>query len=350
MINPSATTILVTGGTGYIGSHTVVELQNQGFKVIIADNLSNSRLEVLDAIAQITGIKPEFEKTDLSDKKACEGLFRKHSFQAIIHFAALKAVNESVEKPLEYYRNNIDSLLNLLELCIKHDVRHFVFSSSCSVYGNAERLPIDENTPVQPAQSPYANTKKIGEDILRDAASVSTLNITALRYFNPVGAHSTALIGEYPLGAPLNLFPVVMQTAAGVRDKMLVYGNDYDTPDGSCIRDYIHVMDVAAAHVTAIKRMLEDHSHNRFQIFNIGTGKGISVLEILNAFEKVTGVKVKYEITGRRSGDVVKIYADTSLANKMLGWKAERTLDEMISSSWNWQQKLMSASEIHPAS
>jgi UDP-glucose 4-epimerase len=350
MNNPSATTILVTGGTGYIGSHTVVELLNRNYKVVIADNLSNSHVEVLDAIQQITGKKPEFAKTDLADKIACAELFRNYTFDAVIHFAALKAVNESVNKPLEYYRNNLDSLLNLLELCIEKNVRHLVFSSSCSVYGNAETLPIDEHTPVQPAQSPYANTKKIGEDILRDVAEVSALKIIALRYFNPVGAHSSALIGEYPLGTPLNLFPVVMQTAAGLRDEMLVYGDDYDTPDGSCIRDYIHVMDVAAAHVNAIERMLEGKNKSAYELYNIGTGQGLSVLEIVKAFEKITGVKVNYRITERRVGDVVQIYADIRKANNELGWKAVRTLDEMISSSWKWQQKLMSASTIHPAS
>lgn len=332
--------ILVTGGTGYIGSHTVVELQQRGYKVLIADNLSNSHIDVLERIEKITGIHPHFVKVDLTDKDATRQLFTDYPVEAVIHFAALKAVGESVEKPLEYYRNNLDSLLNLLELCLEYQIKNFVFSSSCSVYGNTSSLPIDENTPLQEAQSPYANTKKIGEDILRDSAKVNNLNITALRYFNPVGAHSSALIGELPLGTPLNLFPVVMQTAAGKRDKMLVFGNDYDTPDGSCIRDYIHVMDVAAAHVAAIDRMTKGQQKSRYELFNIGTGTGLSVLEIIHAFERVTGEKVKHEITGRREGDVVKIYADTSLANRVLGWKATRTLDDMILSAWKWQQQL----------
>jgi UDP-glucose 4-epimerase len=332
--------ILVTGGTGYIGSHTVVELQQRGYKVLIADNLSNSHIEVLARIEKVTGIHPHFVKIDLTDKDATRQLFTDYPVEAVIHFAALKAVGESVEQPLEYYRNNLDSLLNLLELCLEYKIKNFVFSSSCSVYGNATSLPIDEGSPVQPAQSPYANTKKIGEDILRDTARVHPINITALRYFNPVGAHSSTQIGEFPIGTPLNLFPVVMQTAAGKRGKMMVFGNDYDTPDGSCIRDYIHVMDVAAAHVAAIDRMLNGKQEDRYELYNIGTGKGLSVLEILNAFERITGLKVNYEITGRREGDVIQIFADTSLANRKLGWKASRTLDDMILSAWKWQQQL----------
>lgn len=332
--------ILVTGGTGYIGSHTVVELQQRGYKVLIADNLSNSYAEVLEKIEAISGIHPHFVKADLCDKKAAQQLFTDYPIAAIIHFAAFKSVNESVEKPLEYYRNNLVSLLNLIELCLEYKVGNFVFSSSCSVYGNATTLPIDEMTPAQPAESPYANTKKIGEDILQDTARAQNIKITALRYFNPVGAHPTSLIGEFPLGASLNLFPMVMQTAAGKREKMMVYGNDYDTPDGSCIRDYIHVMDVAAAHVTAIDRMLGGEQKDNYESYNIGTGKGLSVLEILNAFERITGVKVNHEITGRRAGDVVKIYADTRLANEKLGWKATRTIDEMILSAWKWQKTL----------
>lgn len=336
----SAGLILVTGGTGYIGSHTVVELQQRGYKVLIADNLCNSHVDVLKNIEKITGVHPHFVKVDLTNKDATRKLFTDYPVSAIIHFAALKAVGESVEKPLEYYRNNLETLLNLLELCLEYNVNHFVFSSSCAVYGNSDRLPIDESTPVQPAQSPYANTKKIGEDILRDTAMANKINITALRYFNPVGAHNSALIGELPLGIPMNLFPVVMQTAAGQRGRMKVFGDDYDTPDGSCIRDYIHVMDVAAAHVVAISRMLSGEQKSRYELYNIGTGNGLSVLEVINAFEKVTGKKVDYEITGRREGDVVKVYADTKLANKELGWKATRTLEEMIESAWNWQQKL----------
>ena len=332
--------ILVTGGTGYIGSHTVVELQQRGYKVLIADNLSNSHKEVLGNIEKITGVHPHFVKADLSDKAMARQLFTDYPIEAVIHFAAFKAVGESVEKPLEYYRNNLDSLMNLMELCLEYKVQHFVFSSSCSVYGNAITLPIDELSPVQVAESPYANTKKVGEDILRDTAKACSINITALRYFNPVGAHKSGLIGELPLGTPMNLFPVVMQTASGKRGKMMVFGNDYDTPDGSCIRDYIHVMDVAAAHVSAIDRMLGGKQKAKYELYNIGTGKGLSVLEVLHAFERITGIKVHYEITGRREGDVVKIYADTTLANTELGWRAERTLDDMIQTAWQWQQKL----------
>ncbi len=332
--------ILVTGGTGYIGSHTCVELINKGYDVFIIDNLSNSHEEVIDAIEQISNVRPFFLNIDLNNKSAVNEFLRIHHIDAIIHFAALKAVGESVEKPLEYYRNNLVSLINLLELCRDHKIKHFVFSSSCSVYGEPDYLPIDEFAEVKKAESPYANTKKIGEDIIRDSVKACNINAIALRYFNPVGAHPKSLIGEYPLGAPINLFPVVTQTAIGKRDKMLVFGNDYDTPDGSCIRDYIHVMDVAAAHVVAIERMLNGKSKSNYELFNLGTGQGLSVLQIINAFERTTGIKLNYEITARRPGDVVKVYADTSYANKELGWKATRTLDDMITSAWAWEKEL----------
>ncbi len=332
--------ILVTGGTGYIGSHTTVELINKGFDVFIIDNLSNSHAEVIDSIEKITGTRPFFANIDLNNKNEVSAFLQVHSIDAIIHFAAFKAVGESVEKPLEYYRNNIGSLINLIELCHEHKIKKFVFSSSCSVYGEPDALPINEFAAVKPAQCPYANTKKIGEDILRDTAKVVDINIITLRYFNPVGAHPTAIIGEYPIGAPLNLFPVVTQTAIGKREKMMVFGTDYNTPDGSCIRDYIHVSDVAVAHTVAIERMLNGKSKDRYELFNIGTGNGLSVLEILNAFEKITGVKVNYQLTTRRDGDIEKTYADTSYANKELGWKTTRTLEDMITSAWAWEQAL----------
>lgn len=332
--------ILVTGGAGYIGSHTSVELINKGYDVFIIDNLSNSHGEVIDAIKEITGTRPFFSNIDLNNKSAVNEFLHIHKIDAIIHFAAHKAVGESVDKPLEYYRNNLVSLINLLELCRDHQIKHFVFSSSCSVYGEPDYLPIDEFAEVKKAESPYANTKKIGEDIIHDSVNACGINAIALRYFNPVGAHPSSLIGEFPIGAPLNLFPVVTQTAIGKRDKMLVFGNDYDTPDGSCIRDYIHVMDVAAAHVVAIERMLNGKSKNNYELFNLGTGQGLSVLQVINAFERTTGINLNYEITARRPGDVVKVYADTSYANKELGWKATRSLDDMITSAWAWEKIL----------
>lgn len=339
-------TILVTGGTGYIGSHTVVELIEKGYDVVIIDNLSNSHAEVVDAIQEITGTRPGFANIDLGNKNAVQEFLRIHKVDAIIHFAAFKAVGESVEKPLEYYRNNLVSLINLMELCRDNHIRHFVFSSSCSVYGQPDYLPIDEFAAVKPAQSPYANTKKIGEDILRDSSSVLDVNIISLRYFNPVGAHASSKIGEYPVGAPLNLFPIVTQTAIGKRASMKVFGTDYSTPDGSCVRDYIHVVDVARAHVVAIDRMLSGKSKSKYELFNLGTGNGLSVLEILNAFEKITGVKVNYECVERRSGDVEKVYADTSYANKELKWNTTHNLDDMISSAWAWEQVLQKKSLV----
>lgn len=337
-------TILVTGGAGYIGSHTVVELIARGFNVLIIDNLSNSHPEVIDSIEQITGVRPGFANIDLVNKTAIQEFLRIHQVDSIIHFAALKAVGESVEKPLEYYRNNLVSLINLIELCRDHKIGHFVFSSSCSVYGQADHLPINEFTPVKPAQSPYANTKKIGEDILRDSCTAAGLQVVALRYFNPVGAHESGLIGEYPAGAPLNLFPIVTQTAIGKREKIKVFGTDYNTPDGSCIRDYIHVTDVARAHVVAIERMLNGECKSRYELFNIGTGNGLSVLEILNAFERITGIKLNYECVERRAGDVEKVYADTTFANRELGWKTTHSLEDMIRSAWAWELELQKRS------
>lgn len=332
--------ILVTGGTGYIGSHTVVELIEQGYDVYIIDNLCNSHAEVIDSIESITGIRPGFGNIDLNNKSAVQEFLRIHPVVAIIHFAAFKAVGESVEKPVEYYRNNLVSLINLIEICLENKIKNIVFSSSCSVYGEPDYLPIDEFAAVKPAQSPYANTKKMGEDILRDASKASDLQVISLRYFNPVGAHPSAKIGEYPIGTPLNLFPILTQTAIGKRPQMKVFGTDYNTPDGSGIRDYIHVVDVARAHVIAIDRMLNNRTKNKYELFNLGTGKGLSVLEIIKTFEAVTGIKVNYECVPRRSGDVEKVYADTKFANLELGWKATHTLENMITSAWAWEQVL----------
>ena len=336
--------ILVTGGTGYIGSHTVVELIEKGYDVFIIDNLSNSHAEVIDSIESITGTRPGFGNIDLNNKSAVQEFLRIHKVEAIIHFAAFKAVGESVDKPIEYYRNNLVSLLNLIEICKENKIKNFVFSSSCSVYGEPDYLPIDEFAAVKPAQSPYANTKKIGEDILRDTSSVNDLQVISLRYFNPVGAHTSAKIGEYPVGTPLNLFPIVAQTAIGKRTQMKVFGTDYNTPDGSCLRDYIHVVDVARAHVVAIERMLSAKTKNKYELFNLGTGNGISVMEIIKTFEAVTGVKVNYESVPRRSGDVEKVYADTKYANTELGWKTTHSLENMITSAWAWEQVLQKKS------
>lgn len=334
--------ILVTGGTGYIGSHTVVELQEAGYKVIIVDNLSNSGIDVLDDIEKITGQKPEFEKFDLADGEKTDDFFRRNpGIEAIVHFAASKAVGESVEKPLLYYHNNLVSMINLLECQIKYGIKHMVFSSSCTVYGQPEILPVTEKTPRKDAESPYGNTKRINEDILQDTIAANPqLNGIALRYFNPVGAHSSALIGELPLGVPQNLVPFITQTAAGVRKELKVFGDDYNTPDGSAIRDYIHVVDLAKAHVVAIERLLNGKNSQNYEIFNLGTGNGISVLEMVKGFEKTTGLKLNYKITGRRAGDIEQIWADTTIANRELGWKAEKGLEEMLSSAWAWEKQL----------
>lgn len=336
------TRILVTGGTGYIGSHTVVELQNNGYDVVIVDNLSNSRAEVVDNIEKITGIRPAFEKVDCLDMEALEGVFAKYpGVKGIIHFAASKAVGESVEKPLLYYRNNLVSLINLLELMPKYNVEGIIFSSSCTVYGQPDVLPVTEQAPIKKAESPYGNTKQINEEIIRDTvASGSPIKSIMLRYFNPIGAHPTALIGELPNGVPQNLIPYLTQTAAGIREKLSVFGDDYDTPDGSCIRDYIYVVDLAKAHVIAMDRILNDKQKDKVEVFNIGTGRGLSVLELINAFEAATGVKLNYQIVGRRAGDIEKVWANPTFANEELGWKAETSIEETLRSAWNWQVKL----------
>jgi UDP-glucose 4-epimerase len=334
--------ILVTGGTGYIGSHTSVELINEGFEVVIIDNLYNSEAEVADRIKTITGIKPSLEIIDLCDKASLENFFVKNKdISAIIHFAAYKAVSESVSKPLDYYYNNLVSLINLLDLMRRFNVPDIVFSSSCTVYGQPEKLPVTEDAPLQPATSPYGNTKKMCEEIIRDTTFADkNINGIALRYFNPIGAHPSALIGELPRGVPENLVPFITQTAYGLRDELKVYGNDYDTPDGSCIRDYLHVVDLAKAHVVAVKRLLEGRNKKGFEIFNLGTGNGVSVLEAINSFERATGIKLKYRITNRRPGDIEKIWADPSFANKELGWKTISTLDEAMKTAWEWEKKI----------
>lgn len=334
--------ILTTGGTGYIGSHTVVELQKAGYDVVIIDDLSNSTIGVVGRIEQITGIRPEFHRLNMQDLGQLDAFFKETTgIDAVIHFAASKAVGESVEKPLDYYRNNLVSLINLLECMAKYKSPYLVFSSSCTVYGQPDNLPVTEMTPRKKAESPYGNTKIICEDIISDYTNAnSAINAIALRYFNPIGAHPSALIGELPSGIPGNLVPFVTQTAAGLRQLLQVFGDDYNTPDGSCIRDYINVVDLARAHVTAIGRLLEQRNETAFEFFNIGTGNGVSVLELLNSFEKVTGQKVNYKIVGRRAGDIEKIYADTSKANNVLGWKADASLDETLLSAWNWEKNL----------
>lgn len=334
--------ILVTGGTGYIGSHTVVELQKEGFDVVIVDNLSNSSIDVLDGITAISGIRPAFEHVDCCDRKKMDEVFNKHKgIKAIIHFAASKAVGESVQKPLLYYRNNLDSLLNILEEMDLFDAPNLVFSSSCTVYGQPEILPVTEDAPIQAALSPYGNTKQIAEEIIRDAAYAnSKLNCIALRYFNPVGAHPSAMIGELPNGVPNNLFPFITQTAIGLRECLSVFGDDYDTPDGSAIRDYIYVVDLAKAHVVAVKRLLQKKNKKGLEFFNLGTGRGMSVLEIIKEFEKATGAKVNHKIVGRREGDIEKVWADPSFANKELGWYADTPLETMAKTAWEWEKKL----------
>lgn len=336
--------ILVTGGTGYIGSHTVVELMQQGYDVVIVDNLSNSTMEVLDGITAITGQRPAFEQVDCNDIAAMDDVLDRYSdIEAAIHFAASKAVGESVEQPLLYYRNNLMSLVTLLEQMKKHGVHNIVFSSSCTVYGQptADHLPVDETAPIQVALSPYGNTKQINEEIIRDEAHAdAALHATILRYFNPIGAHPSAMIGELPNGVPNNLLPFVTQTAAGLRQQLRVYGNDYNTPDGSCIRDYIYVVDLAKAHVKAVERMLSGKAEEQVEVFNLGTGRGLSVMEIVNTFMQVTGVKVPYEIVGRREGDIEQVWAKPDKANNVLGWKADTPIEEVLLSAWNWEKKL----------
>jgi UDP-glucose 4-epimerase len=329
--------ILVTGGLGFIGSHTVVELQNEGYDVIIIDDLSNTSIEVLDGITAITGIQPEYVNLDLKNKARVEQFFNEHKIDGVIHFAASKAVGESVEQPLKYYENNIATLVYLLESMAAHKVPYFIFSSSCTVYGQADELPITENAPVKAAESPYGNTKQIGEEILKDLTKVSDLRAIALRYFNPIGAHESGLIGELPLGVPQNLIPFVTQTAAGIRKELSVFGDDYPTPDGTAIRDYIHVVDLAKAHISALKRLMQGKNSSKMEFFNVGTGKGSSVLEVIKAFEKVSKTKLNYKIVGRREGDIISAYADTSRANKELEWKAELGLEEALASAWQWQ-------------
>ncbi|MDF1573922.1 MAG: UDP-glucose 4-epimerase GalE [Bacteroidales bacterium] len=336
------TKILVSGGAGYIGSHTVVELLEAGMEVVIVDNLSNSERSVLDGIESITGIRPRFEEVDLRDREATFGVFEKHpDISAIIHFAAFKAVGESVEKPLEYYENNLLSLIHLLEAMKHFSVDYMVFSSSCTVYGEPDELPVTENTPIKKAGSPYGNTKQISEEILQDTMrSVTGKGVISLRYFNPIGAHPSGLIGELPIGVPNNLVPFITQTAAGLREFLSVYGDDYNTPDGSAIRDYINVVDLARAHVTAIRRLLEHKQKAPFEVFNLGTGRGLSVFEIIHAFEKATGQKLSYRVVDRREGDIEKVYADTSYANRELGWKSEKGIEETLLSAWIWESNI----------
>lgn len=333
--------ILVTGGLGYIGSHTVVELQNAGFDVIIIDNLSNSSLDVLGGITNITSQPPTFERLDLRNKSKVTEFFKLHkNIEGVIHFAASKAVGESVKNPLLYYENNINTLVYLLQECKAHKINNFIFSSSCTVYGEPDSLPITETAPVKKAMSPYGNTKQINEEILIDTCASSQLQSIALRYFNPIGAHETAEIGELPIGVPQNLVPFITQSAAGIREQLSVFGNDYNTPDGSCVRDYIHVVDLAKAHVVALQRLLEQKNKSSFEVFNIGTGHGNSVFEVIKSFENVTGKKLNYNVVERRSGDVTAVYADTTKANEELGWKAEKTIQQALASAWKWEQKI----------
>jgi UDP-glucose 4-epimerase len=337
--------ILVTGGTGYIGSHTVVELLQKNFDVFIVDDLSNSYKWIVDKIEIISGKKPGFLQLNLCERAEVHKHFHSEKFDAVIHFAASKAVGESVEHPLKYYRNNIIGLINLLEV-LQSKKNRIVFSSSCTVYGQPDKLPVSEDAPVKQPSSPYGNTKKICEDIIEDVTKVSDLSGISLRYFNPIGAHDSALIGELPLGQPNNLIPVITQTAIGRRSDFTVFGNNYLTPDGTCIRDYIHVVDIAKAHVTAVERLLSSENKNNFEIFNLGTGQGNSVMEIINTFEKVSGQKLNYRIGERREGDVTSVFADTTLANTELNWKAEKSLEEMLSSAWKWELQLSKSERI----
>ena len=336
--------ILVTGGTGYIGSHTTVELIEEGFDAVIIDNLYNSEADVVNRIHKITGVRPLLEVLDLCDMEKLDGFIQKYrDISAVIHFAAYKAVGESVNKPLEYYRNNLFSLVNLLSVMKRYGIPNLVFSSSCTVYGQPEKLPVTEDAPLQPATSPYGNTKQVGEAIIRDT-TVSDKNVRAisLRYFNPIGAHPSALIGELPRGVPENLVPYLTQTGYGIREELKVFGDDYNTPDGSCVRDYLHVVDLAKAHVVAIKRLIEGKNKANYEVFNLGTGKGVSVLEAIKSFERVSGIKLKYRIVGRRAGDIEKIWADPSFANKELGWKTVSSLDEAMKTAWEWEKILRS--------
>ncbi len=334
--------ILVTGGLGFIGSHVVVELQKEGFEVVIIDNLSNSSEDVLKGIVSITGVEPIFEKFDLRDKPLVYDFFKRHNdVSGVIHFAASKAVGESVDKPLLYYENNLNTLIYLLQELKQKDNSNFIFSSSCTVYGQADSLPITETAPIKEAESPYGNTKQIGEEIIKDTCNVSpNISAIALRYFNPIGAHESTKIGELPIGTPQNLIPFITQTAIGKREQLSVFGDDYPTEDGTCIRDYIHVVDLAKAHVAALKRLIKDKNPDNYEVFNIGTGKGSSVLEVITAFEKVSNQKLNYKIVDRRVGDVVAAYADTTKANEVLGWKSQSTLEDALLSAWEWEKTL----------
>jgi len=331
--------ILVTGGLGFIGSHTVVELQQAGYEVVIIDNLYNSKIEVLESITSITSIKPSYFNIDLRNKIAVEDFFKNNKIDGIIHFAASKAVGESVNNPLLYYENNISTLVYLLQEMKKHKLSNFIFSSSCTVYGQADELPITENAPTKPAESPYGNTKQIGEEIIRESCKANGLKAIALRYFNPIGAHETANIGELPIGVPQNLIPFVTQTAAGIRKELSVFGDNYPTKDGTAVRDYIHVVDLAKAHIAALERLLKNNNKKDFEVFNVGTGTGSSVLEVIQAFEKVSKTKLNYKIVGRREGDITSAFADTSLAKVELGWKTEKTLEEALLAAWKWKLK-----------
>ena len=335
--------VLVTGGLGFIGSHTVVELQNEGFEVIIIDNLSNTSLSVLDGIKNITGKVPQYENLDLREKEKVQDFFIRHQdISGVIHFAASKAVGESVENPLLYYENNVNGLVYVLQQLQQKPEANFIFSSSCTVYGQAEKMPITEDAALQQAISPYGNTKAIGEEIITDTAKVTNINAILLRYFNPIGSHPSAEIGELPLGVPQNLVPFITQTGFGLRKVLAVYGNDYPTPDGTAVRDYIHVVDLAKAHVIALQRLLNKKNKSKVETFNLGTGTGSSVLEVIHSFEKVSGKKLPYKIVGRREGDVTSAYANTNAANNVLGWKAQFTLDEAMASAWKWEQKVRS--------
>ena len=335
--------ILVTGGLGFIGSHTVVELQNDGFEVVIVDNLSNTSLSVLDGIQNITGKVPAFEKLDLREKDKVQDFFKRHhDISGVIHFAASKAVGESVENPLLYYENNINALVYILQELQQKPEANFIFSSSCTVYGQAETMPITENASIQIAMSPYGNTKQIGEEIIADTVKVTNVKAILLRYFNPIGSHTSAEIGELPLGIPQNLVPFITQTGFGLRSELSVYGNDYPTPDGTAIRDYIHVVDLAKAHVIALKRLLDKKYIAKIETFNLGTGTGSSVLEVIETFERVSGKKLPYKIVGRREGDITAAYADTKKANEILGWKSQFSLEEALESAWKWEQKIRS--------
>ncbi|OUR92603.1 UDP-glucose 4-epimerase GalE [Flavobacteriales bacterium 34_180_T64] len=334
--------VLVTGGLGFIGSHTVVELQNEGFDVVIIDDLSNSSIEVLDGISSITGFKPVFEKLDLKEKSSVVSFFEKHKdIVGVIHFAASKAVGESVKEPLKYYENNLNTLIYMLKSVLDLECSNFIFSSSCTVYGQADSMPILEKAPVKAAESPYGNTKQIGEEIITDTCKVApNFNAIALRYFNPIGAHHSSEIGELPIGVPQNLVPYITQTAAGLRAQLSVFGNDYPTEDGTCIRDYIHVVDLAKAHVIALQRLLEKKNDSNYEVFNIGTGKGSSVLEVIESFERVSGIKLNYAYTARREGDIVSAYADISKSNKVLGWESQLTLDDAMRTAWCWEKTI----------